>query len=255
MTRGSPNRFASRDRAALAAVLLVVPTGAVACSFGMPRGATEQAEDTFDLWQIFMWAAVAVSVIVYGLIVWSIVRYRERRNDASGTLGRQFHSNLPIEIVYTASPIVLAAALFVMSTLTQGRVEERGREVATTVRTVAFAWGWRFHYEEADVTVLSDPSGPEAPIPEIVLPLGERVRFVLTSDDVIHAFWVPDFLFKRDAIPGHVNEFELTPSRLGVFPAACSEFCGLNHAYMRFTVRVVAPGEFRAWLEERAEAA
>ena len=97
-------------------------------------------------------------------------------------------------------------------------------------------------------------SGPEDGPPQLVLPLGQIVRIHLTSDDVIHAFYVPGFLFKRDAIPGHPTDFNLTPSKAGTYLGECAEFCGLNHAFMTFIVRVVTPTQFTAWLRQKVAA-
>jgi cytochrome c oxidase subunit 2 len=243
-------RRATRRAALIGAILAAGFVSACSSSFGMPRGASEQGRDIFDLWQVFMVAGIIVGAIVYGLIGWSLVRYRRRRGDDDDALGRQFHGHVPLEIVYTAIPIVIVVALFTMSFRTGERVADLSPNPAVTLHAEAFAWGWRFTYEGSDVSVVSDPSGEGATGPEIALPSGEIVRVVLTSDDVIHAFWVPDFLFKRDAIPGHTNEFDITPAQTGTFQGVCAEFCGLNHAYMTFRVTVMEPGAFERWLAE-----
>jgi cytochrome c oxidase subunit II len=240
-------------RAFLAAGTSAAAIALSACSssFGMPRGASEQGRDIFDLWQVFMVAGIVVGAIVYGLIGWSLLRYRRRRSDDDEALGRQFHGHVPLEIVYTAIPVVIVVALFSMSFRTEERVGDLAPDPAVTLDAEAFAWGWRFTYEGRDVTVVSDPSGEDVTGPEIALPRGETVRVVLTSDDVIHAFWVPDFLFKRDAIPGHVNRFDVTPTDTGTYQGVCAEFCGLNHAYMTFRVTVMEPDAFDRWLDDR----
>ncbi|MGZ8618695.1 MAG: cytochrome c oxidase subunit II [Actinomycetota bacterium] len=245
-----------RRPAARSAIVLVVAGATVALSacsssFGMPRGASEQGRDIFNLWQVFMIAGIVVGAIVYGLIGWSLLRYRRRRSDDDEALGRQFHGHVPLEVVYTAIPVVIVIALFSMSFRTEQRVADLAPDPSVTLSAEAFAWGWRFTYEGRDVTVLSDPSGENVTGPEIALPRGETVRVVLTSDDVIHAFWVPDFLFKRDAIPGHVNRFDVTPTDSGTYQGVCAEFCGLNHAYMTFRVTVMEPDAFESWLDER----
>jgi cytochrome c oxidase subunit 2 len=231
-----------------AAAVLALTAASCSSSFGMPRGSTEQGRDIFDLWQIFFWAGIAVAALVYGLIGWSLVRYRRRRRDADDALGLVFHANVPLEIVYTAIPVAIVIVLFALSFGTEDRASSVSPTPDITVRAEAFSWGWRFTYPEEGVEVVSEPSGEGVPGPEIVLPLGETTRIELTSNDVIHAFWVPDFLYKRDAIPGRVNVFDVTPTDLGAFHGVCSEFCGLHHAYMTFTVRVVPASEFDAWV-------
>ena len=145
---------------ALVAVATVAAAGLTACSssFGMPRGASEQGRDIFNLWQVFMVAGLVVGAIVYGLIGWSLVRYRRRRSDDDEALGRQFDGHVPLEIVYTAIPVVIVIALFTMSFRTEQRVADLAPDPAVTVHAEAFAWGWRFTYEGQDVTVVSDPS-------------------------------------------------------------------------------------------------
>jgi cytochrome c oxidase subunit 2 len=235
---------------AAAAAAAVVAVSACSSSFGMPRGASEQGRDIFDLWQVFMVAGILVAALVYGLIVWSLIRYRRRRGDREDALGRQFGSNVPLEIAYTAIPIVIVIGLFTLSLRTEQRVNDVAPDPDVILHVEAFTWGWRFTYEGSDVQVVSDPSGESVAGPEIALPRGQTVRIVLTSDDVIHAFWVPDFLFKRDAIPGHVNEFDVTPTESGTYDGTCAEFCGLNHAYMTFRVAVVEPAAFDRWLDD-----
>jgi cytochrome c oxidase subunit II len=241
---------------AVALGVLVLVGSACQAQFGMPGGATEQGKDIFDLWHVFMITGIGVAAIVYGLLGWSLIRYRRRRSDDVGALGRQFRVNVPLEITYTTIPVVIVIVLFVLSVRTEDRVDALTPAPAATLHAQAFAWGWRFSFEDpSPFTVVSDPSGEGVPGPTIELPRGRTVRVVLTSDDVIHAFWVPEFLFKRDAIPGRVTSFDLTPSRDGTYHGACAEFCGLNHAFMTFTVKVVDPSTFDAWAAAQASAA
>lgn len=227
---------------------LALTAAACSSSFGMPRGDTEQGQQIFRLWQIFTIAGIVVATLVYGLIGWSLIRYRRRRGDHPDALGRQFHANVPLEVLYTAIPVVIVVGLFAVSFRGERRVEALAADPAVTLHAEAFAWGWRFTYGDAGPTVVSDPSGEDVAGPTIELPLGRTTRVVLTSNDVIHAFWVPDFLFKRDAIPGRTTSFDLTPTDAGSHRGVCAEFCGLNHAYMTFTVVVAEPDAFDAWL-------
>jgi cytochrome c oxidase subunit II len=240
-----------RTPLALAAITLL---GASCSSFGMPRGATEQGERIFGLWQVFFWAGIGVAATVYGLIGWSLLRYRVRRRTDDGALGRAFHANLSLEIIYTAIPVVIVIVLFTLSFRADTEVSSISATPDVTLRAEAFSWGWRFGFPDLGVEVVSRPSGPGVPGPEIWLPVGETTRIELTSNDVIHAFWVPDFLYKRDALPGRTNAFDVTPTRPGTYHGVCSEFCGLHHAYMTFTVRVVVPSEFEAWIADAAGA-
>jgi cytochrome c oxidase subunit II len=230
-----------------ACVTAVLFVGACSGSFGMPRGASEQAQETFQNWQIFFITAIPVAGIVYVLIAWSIVRYRRRRSDPPDALGSQRTENLPAEVVYTAVPVMIVVALFVLAIRTDDRVTAISPDPDLVVHVEAFAWGWRFTYPDGE-TVVSPPSGEDAEWPVMVLPHGETTRISLTSNDTIHAFWVPEFLYKHDAIPGRTFEFDVTPTEMGTFQGHCAEFCGLNHAYMNFEVQVVSRQDFDSWL-------
>jgi cytochrome c oxidase subunit 2 len=223
------------------------------CSFGLPEGATEQGRDISDLWSTFAVAGSAVAVIVYGLLLWSIVRYRHRRADEEGALGRQFHANVPLEVLYTAIPVLIVIGLFLLSFRTEERVDALTASPDVVLDAQAFAWGWRFSFPDLGVQVVSAPSGPGAREPDLYLPVGETTRVNLSSEDVIHAFWVPAFNFKRDAIPGNPTSFDLTPTDVGDFRGVCAEYCGLNHAYMGFTVHVVDRASFDDWVARQEQ--
>jgi cytochrome c oxidase subunit 2 len=215
----------------------------------MPRGVSEQAHQTFSLWRFFFIVAIPVAGIVYVLLAWALIRYRRRRADDPEALGSQRRENLPLEIVYTVVPILIVIVLFAVAIRTDNRVTEVAPDPSLIVEVEAFAWGWRFTYPNGAI-VVSPPSAEDGPEPVMMLPEGRVVRIELTSNDTIHAFWVPQFLYKHDAIPGRTFEFDVTPTEVGTFQGHCAEFCGLNHAYMNFQVEVVSGAEFDSWLAE-----
>ncbi len=133
--------------------------------------------------------------------------------------------------------------LFVFTQHIETAVEARSAVHPVEVTVTGFRWGWRFAYRNGP-TIDGSPLHP----PELVLPAGENAALDVTSSDVVHSFWIPDMLFKRDAIPGRTSGFDLTPTKLGTFRGACGEFCGLNHALMTFSVRVVSPSDYQRWL-------
>jgi cytochrome c oxidase subunit 2 len=225
---------------------------ATACSgsFGMPRGATEQGADIFRLWQIFFIAAIPVAGVVYGLIFWSVIRYRRRSSDDPDALGSQFRGNHRLELVYMGIPILIVIGLFAASATVEVRVDRVSSDPDVVVNVEAYQWGWRFTYPGEGIRIVSPPSGEFVAGPQMVLPVGQTTRIVLTANDVIHAFWIPAFLYKHDAIPGRTFMFDLTPTKKGTYYGECAEFCGLNHAYMTFSVRVVQPAEFVRWLTQ-----
>jgi cytochrome c oxidase subunit 2 len=213
---------------------------------GAPAAATTQGQDIRDLWDVFFAASIGVAVVVDGLILWSVLRHGRMRRD-DGELPRQVREHVPIEILYTAVPVVIVGVLFAITLRADHGVTAEDPSPAATIHVEAFRWGWRFTYDGVGTTSVSTPG---APPPELVIPAGRPVRILLTAprNDVIHAFYVPDFLFKRDAIPGHPTEFDLTATREGTYDGTCAEFCGLNHAFMPFVVRVVSEAEFETWL-------
>jgi cytochrome c oxidase subunit 2 len=237
------------------AVLLVAVVAGCSSRFGVPEPASKQGGDVVDLWRVLFLTAVAIGFLVTGLILWSVVRYRRRplrsgNTDPDGDgEAPQFRDNIRLEVFYTAVPLVIVAVLFGLTVGTQRRVTKIERRPDLRVAVTGFQWGWRFHYPEADVTVVGDSNHP----PTLVLPAGRTVGFELASNDVIHSFYVPAFLDKRDVVPGVDNRIDVTTTRVGRFSGLCAEFCGLDHARMRFTVDVVRPPEFDAWLAAQQE--
>ena len=229
--------------ASLKAAGLGVGMTLASCStFGMPEGASRQGMEIASLWRVLFVASIFVAVVVYGLIFWTLIRYRHRGRD---DVPSPFRQNLRVEAIYTAVPIVIVVVLWALSYRTEQRVLALTDRPDLTVEVEAFAWGWRFTYPDHGITIAT--ASIHEP-PQLVLPAQRTTRVRLTSVDVIHAFYVPELLFKRDAVPGLEQEFDLFPVRLGTFPGVCAEFCGLNHAYMGFGVRVVTPEVFEAWV-------
>ncbi len=212
---------------------------------------TSEAERVRDVWTLFLGLAAALGVLVIVLVVYCVIRFRKRDD----TLPPQKHYNVPIEVIYTAVPLVIVIILFAITAVTVrtvNRVQAEAPDV--TVDVLGFQWQWQFTYPDLGVTV----TGTRDTQPELVLPSNSRVRFRLTSADVIHAFWIPGFRFKRDVIPGQEEVFDVEVlDRTGDFPntGVCAEFCGVDHAYMRVDVRIVTPQEFQAWAGEHAQQA
>ncbi len=232
-----------RTKLVVAAVGLTFMAGCRAPDFGAPRGATTQGKAIFSLWQGSVMAALGVGAIVWALIFYTVLRYRRRRND-DGAEPSQRQYILWLEIGYTLLPLVIVAVLFYFTVQTQTEVTRISANPAVRVEVTAYQWGWRFHYLGTNITITSQ--GDERPV--LMLPNGKTTRITLISNDVIHNFFVPGFLYKRDATPGLVNNFDLTPTQTGTFLGRCAEFCGLRHAQMLFDVKVVTPEAYQQWL-------
>ena len=229
----------ARRVAAVAALLTALLAGC------MPDPVTEQARAVRDLWSQFLIASVLVGGTVWILITFALVRYRRPRGagEAVAAMPGQTHGSTRLEVAWTAIPIVIILVLFGLTMGALGRIDARSPG-ATTVQVEAFRWQWRFDYPGSGVSVVGGPTTPA----EMVVPAGEPIHIVLTSVDVAHSFYVPQFLFKRDAIPGKPNEFDVTINEPGVYRGQCAEFCGVFHARMLLDVRAVTRTEFEAWL-------
>jgi cytochrome c oxidase subunit 2 len=206
-----------------------------------PNPVTDQGKDIWSLYNLFFVIAAVIFVGVEGVIVWSILRYR-RRGDQ---LPRQTHGNNVLEVVWTAIPTALVLGLFVISFGIQGRVDARVPDPPVTVDVTGFQWQWTFEYKDHGLSYTG--LGDQGPV--MWLPVGETVHIRLHSNNVIHSFYVPAFLFKRDVIPGQVNNFDLKIDQAGTYSGQCAQLCGMDHYQMVFSVKAVPPAEFQAWLQ------
>lgn len=218
--------------------------------WGMPLAASEQAPWTGNLWNGAWIASMVVGCFVWGLMIFVIIRYRRKSNTE---MPRQTRYNLPIEILYTLVPFLIIGVLFFFTVQSQDKLfaKETTRPVHT-VNVLGQKWSWTFNYMEEQnpaVGAVVHEGGTIEKIADLYLPVNEPVRFNLISADVIHSFWVPEFLYKMDVIPGHHNTFDVTPNRTGTFLAKCAELCGTYHSAMLFNVHVVSVEEYNTHLK------
>jgi cytochrome c oxidase subunit 2 len=230
-----------RARAARWSAVTVLALLAAGCA---PNSVTEQGKAVYGLYNLFLYIAAVVFAVVSGLVIWSVVRYRRRDDE----LPTQTHGNNKLELTWTLIPTVIVLVLFGFTLQAQDRVLDQSGQADVSVTATAFQWSWRFTYEGTGAEVVG---GPED-IPELVVPVGQTVRVKLLSVDVVHSFYVPQTLFKRQAIPGVTNEFDLTFEKTGLYHGQCTQFCGLQHTDMTFRVRVVSQGEYQSWLAAAA---
>ena len=251
--QGSAKPRPGRARAARATGMTVALTllvlGLTGCTnnsftrLGFPNPITEQGKTVLTLWQGSWIAGLAVGVLVWGLILWAVIFHRKRGD----RLPPQVRYNMPIEIMYTAVPFVLIAVFFYFTAKDENYIDTVSKHPNVIVNVLGFQWSWQFNYPQYHVTNTGNMYG-EGPLPVLEIPTGETVEFNLASEDVVHAFWVPEFLFKRDVIPDHPNHFQITATQTGTFIGHCSELCGLYHSKMLFTVKVVTPQQFQAYM-------
>ena len=213
---------------------------------GMPEPISDDGEEILGLWRGSFLAAAVVGALVWGLIVWAAIRYRRRNDD----LPSQTPENIPLELLYTAVPLLIVLVLFGFTVVTQERVTALADDPDVVVDVTAFQWSWTFGYPGEGVEVRSDGVSP----PELVVPVGSTVRFELDTVDVAHSFWVPELLTKRDILPDVDNAIDVEVDRAGSWTGRCAEFCGLEHYDMLFTFTAVEPEAFGAWVAERTAA-
>jgi cytochrome c oxidase subunit 2 len=222
-------------------------------SFFPPDPTTSQGRIIDDLYTFVFIIAAAIFLVVEGLIVYAVVRYRRRPDETD--LPPQIHGNNILEVVWTVVPTIIVAAMFVLSWQALNTVDAATADPQDTrIRVVASRFQWTFDYLAPDGQTVQFTQIA----PEMVVPAGENVHLTLEAKDVIHAFYVPQFLFKRDVVPGRVNSFEffVEPAFAGqTFRGQCAELCGAQHWAMQFSVRALAPAEFDAWLQQQIDQA
>ena len=213
---------------------------------GMPEPISDDGEEILGLWRGSFLAAATVGALVWGLIIWAAIRYRRRNDD----LPSQTPENIPLELLYTAVPLLVVLVLFGFTVVTQERVTALSDDPDVVVDVTAFQWSWTFGYPDEGVEVRSDGVSP----PELAVPVGATVRFELDTVDVAHNFWVPELLTKRDILPDVENAIDVEIDEAGSWTGRCAEFCGLEHHDMLFTFTALQPEAYDAWLEERRAA-
>ena len=217
--------------------------------FAMPDPASEQGEHILNLWQGAWIAALVTGVIVWGLILYAVVAFRRRDPDE---IPIQTRYNLPLEIFYTIAPIIMVIVFFAHTVKVQDTVLDDTVEPDHTIEVVGQQWSWTFNYTDEDAVGGQNvyTSGTATTIPTLYLPVDETTRFNLHSPDVIHDFGVPGFLMKMDVIPGRVNHYAITPTRIGDYRGKCYELCGVYHSRMLFNVKVVSLEDYESHLKD-----
>ena len=211
---------------------------------GFSGDASSVNEITHSLWTYSWLAAAVVGVFTAILIVWPAIFHRAPKNGLE--FPKQTQYNVPVEIAYTIIPFIIVAGLFYFTAVKENQIVKPKEQVQHEIVVNGIQWSWQFTYLDAgkDVTLTGTPAKP----PVLVVPQGERVRYTIVANDVVHGFWIPEFMIQMQNLPGVTNKLEFTANKLGDFPGRCNILCGRNHAQMIFTVRVVTPAEYQTYI-------
>ena len=245
---------ASSKKRALAwlVVAIAAPFTLAGCSFksndlpslGYPKGTSSVNDISLSLWQGAWITAGVVGIATLILILWPAVFHRAKKE--KGEFPKQTQYNIPIEIVYTVIPFLIVAVLFYFTATKESKIVDTKTPAMHQISVEGIQWSWQFAYPEAgDKAVVTGT--PENP-PTLYMPLGESVRFKITSNDVVHGFWIPAFMIQMQNLPDRTNYLQFTAKKLGEFPGRCNILCGRNHTQMIFKVKVVTPEQYQSYL-------
>jgi len=235
----------------------------------MPRGVTDVSAKIYGLHMMAFWVCVGIAVVVFGVMIWSLFFHRRSRGAVADVT--MVH-NTRVEIVWTTIPVLILIAMAVPAANVLVRINNNAH-AKLDIKVTGFQWGWQYDYVGSGVSFVSkldyksdaarelDSGINPDTVPHyllnvdhpLVVPTGTKIRLLVTSVDVIHSWWVPDFGVKKDAIPGYINEvsFTVDANKPGVYRGQCTELCGRDHAYMPVVVRAVSPADFAAWLKQQ----
>jgi cytochrome c oxidase subunit 2 len=253
----SRHRRAGSRLTVLAGLVAVGTAGCSAEQVGrgwMPGdpGITSHTDRITHLWTGSWIAALVVGALVWGLMIWCMTAYRRRKDDPEFPDQLRYH--VPLEILYTVVPLIAVSVLFFFTARDQAVIESREAPPDTTIGVIGKQWSWDFNYVNEDVfsagiqTPLGTPDA-EKVIPTLYLPVDQTVRLEIHARDVIHSVWVPDFLYKKDAIPGRTNLYQFVPEKVGTYAGRCAELCGEFHSEMLFAVKVVEQAEYDQYIQ------
>ena len=234
-------------------------------ALNMREGVTQVSRDVFELHMLIFYICVAIGAVVFSVMFYSLFRYTKKRNPNPST----FHESTKLEVAWTIVPflILIAMAVPASKTLTEIYDDEEGE---INIQVVGYQWKWEYKYLEDDINFFSNLSTDQDEIYNLVpkgenyllevdepliIPVDTRVRFLITANDVIHSWWVPDFAIKQDAIPGFINTAWTRAEETGIYRGNCTELCGKNHGFMPVVVKVVEKDEYNEWVLAKKEEA
>jgi len=238
-----------------------------AYQLNMSPGVTSFSQGSYDIHQYVMWICVAIGAVVFGAMAISIIFHRKSK----GAVAAKFDDNITIEILWTVIPMFILVSMAVPATRVLLEMEDTSKS-DMSIKVTGYQWKWHYDYLDEDISFFSNISTPEAAslatnasVPKdeyyllkvdnrVVIPANKKVRFLFTSNDVIHAWWIPAFGVKKDALPGFINEAWVNVAKPGVYRGKCAELCGMNHGFMPIVVEVKSEADYAAWVSEQKAA-
>jgi len=234
-------------------------------SLNMRQGVTVLSRDIYDLHMLILWVCVAIGVVVFGLMFYSIFKHRK----SAGAKAAHFHENISIEILWTIIPVLILVGMAIPATRTLLAIEDTG-DPDITIKVTGYQWKWQYDYLDHDIGFFSNLSTPPEQISNtqakgehyllevdnpMVVPVNKKIRFLITSNDVIHSFWSPDLGIKRDAVPGFINANWAVIDQPGIYRGQCAELCGVNHGFMPVVIDARSEADFNQWVAGQKQAA
>lgn len=253
----------SRYRCTLLSLLFVETAIAAEMPLNMTKGVTDISQQVYGLHMTILYICCAIGLVVFGAMFWAILHHRK----AKGVQPAQFHESTKVEILWTAIPVVILVVMAIPATKTLIAMEDTS-DAEVTILVTGSQWKWHYKYLDYPVEYYSLLATPQKQIQNklakgenyllevdrpLVIPTGKKVRFLMTSDDVIHSWWVPAFAVKKDANPGYINESWAKVNEPGVYRGQCAELCGKDHGFMPVVVIAKEPADFEQWIQQQAE--
>jgi cytochrome c oxidase subunit 2 len=247
-------------------LLLSAPVTQAAYELNMTESVTPLGRELFSLHMLVFWICVVIGVVVFGAMAWSIINHRK----SQGAEAANFHESTTVEIVWTIVPLLILIGIAIPATATLIDLEDAKTDADITLQVTGIQWKWKYTYIDEDVSFISslaqssrdvvrDPTGNENYLLEVdepvVLPINKKIRFLFHSNDVIHAWWVPDLAVKQDSIPGFINDSWALIEEPGTYRGQCAELCGKDHGFMPIVVEAVTQPEYEQWLATKRAAA
>ena len=241
-----------------------------AAQMDLTPGVTAISQEVYELHTLILWICVIIGAGVFGVIFFSIFKHRKSK----GAVAANFHDNMTVEVLWTVIPFLILVGMAIPAAKTLIKMEAPADDAEVTIKITGYQWKWNYDYMHEGFSFFSNLAQSSRDVinsenntdreginylldvdNRMVIPVGKKVRFLMTSNDVIHSWWIPDFAVKKDAIPGYINEAWTNVPKVGVYRGQCAELCGKDHGFMPIVVEVKSEADYAAWVAEKKGAA